>query len=104
LDHHGLPLHLPPFPTRRSSDLEQVAPLAAKSANVAAQQAGTMSRFGVSLDRADRSTTALVQQFAAPAALPPHGVQLDVEAAAAPDRKSTRLNSSHQIISYAVFC
>src|SRR5258708_20219243 len=27
-------------------------------------------------------------------ALPPHG----------PDRKSTRLNSSHQIISYAVFC
>ena len=23
---------------------------------------------------------------------------------AAPDRKSTRLNSSHQIISYAVFC
>src|SRR5258708_10418724 len=26
------------------------------------------------------------------------------EAAARPDRKSTRLNSSHQIISYAVFC
>src|SRR5438552_9572134 len=25
-------------------------------------------------------------------------------AAAPPDRKSTRLNSSHQIISYAVFC
>src|SRR5258708_27116340 len=25
-------------------------------------------------------------------------------AAARPDRKSTRLNSSHQIISYAVFC
>src|SRR5258708_35109119 len=27
-----------------------------------------------------------------------------VAAAAAEDRKSTRLNSSHQIISYAVFC
>src|SRR5258708_28384358 len=27
-----------------------------------------------------------------------------VETAAAGDRKSTRLNSSHQIISYAVFC
>src|SRR5947208_8560969 len=26
------------------------------------------------------------------------------KAAAYPDRKSTRLNSSHQIISYAVFC
>src|SRR5258708_24952834 len=29
---------------------------------------------------------------------------LFAEAAAALDRKSTRLNSSHQIISYAVFC
>src|SRR5947208_5941288 len=28
----------------------------------------------------------------------------DVERPAAGDRKSTRLNSSHQIISYAVFC
>src|SRR5207244_12531524 len=28
----------------------------------------------------------------------------DAEAAAREDRKSTRLNSSHQIISYAVFC
>src|SRR5205809_4110246 len=29
---------------------------------------------------------------------------LDVASAAAPDRKSTRLNSSHGYISYAVFC
>src|ERR1700694_1672182 len=36
---------------------EQVAPLAAKSANVVEQQAGTTSRLGVSLDRLDRSTT-----------------------------------------------
>src|SRR5258708_18779706 len=28
----------------------------------------------------------------------------DIELAHAGDRKSTRLNSSHQIISYAVFC
>src|SRR5258708_27333841 len=28
----------------------------------------------------------------------------DREERAGPDRKSTRLNSSHQIISYAVFC
>src|SRR5258708_39653408 len=27
-----------------------------------------------------------------------------VDASCGPDRKSTRLNSSHQIISYAVFC
>ena len=70
---------------------ERVAPLAAKSANVVAQQAGTTSRLGVSLDRADRSTTTLVQQFAAPAALPPHGVQLDIEAAAAPFDANTQL-------------
>jgi hypothetical protein len=70
---------------------ERVEPLAAKSANVVAQQAGATSRFGVSLDRADRSTTALVQQFAPPAALPPHGVQLDVEAVAAPFEANTQL-------------
>src|SRR5258708_31842713 len=33
------------------------------------------------------------------AAAPP-----DIPEGANPDRKSTRLNSSHQIISYAVFC
>src|SRR5258708_21941084 len=31
-------------------------------------------------------------------------VILIITAVAIPDRKSTRLNSSHQIISYAVFC
>src|SRR5207244_13321588 len=31
-------------------------------------------------------------------------LHLAAGAAALPDRKSTRLNSSHQIISYAVFC
>src|SRR5258708_29801870 len=31
-------------------------------------------------------------------------VKVTVQAESLPDRKSTRLNSSHQIISYAVFC
>src|SRR5256885_7168767 len=31
-------------------------------------------------------------------------LRADVEAADAADRKSTRLNSSHLVISYAVFC
>src|SRR5947208_7406278 len=35
--------------------------------------------------------------FKAPTSLLPHGGTIE-------DRKSTRLNSSHQIISYAVFC
>src|SRR5439155_22238168 len=34
----------------------------------------------------------------------PHHVPRDVEAHASGDRKSTRLNSSHVAISYAVFC
>src|SRR5258708_30765169 len=33
-----------------------------------------------------------------------HRRRIDVAAGAELDRKSTRLNSSHQIISYAVFC
>src|SRR5947208_6546464 len=37
------------------------------------------------------------------AMLPPLAVRLDTSEPG-PDRKSTRLNSSHQIISYAVFC
>src|SRR5947208_10906886 len=32
------------------------------------------------------------------------GIKADGKALAIGDRKSTRLNSSHQIISYAVFC
>src|SRR2546426_5618270 len=34
----------------------------------------------------------------------PDGVALDLEIARVQDRKSTRLNSSHLVISYAVFC
>src|SRR5256885_11801073 len=34
----------------------------------------------------------------------PAGNRLTAAAAASPDRKSTRLNSSHLVISYAVFC
>src|SRR5207244_5988143 len=62
------------FPTRRSSDL-----------------AGQASR-----DRAACPARDLVSHRAARVA--------DRPAAPNRDRKSTRLNSSHQIISYAVFC
>src|SRR5260221_10815191 len=33
-----------------------------------------------------------------------HGHRVAVDDGAAPDRESTRLNSSHTVISYAVFC
>ena len=81
----------PPPPAAMVGSVEdQVAPLAAKSTNAVMQEAGK-SRLGVALDRADRSTTALVQQFAAPAAWPLHGVQLNVEAAAAPFDANSQL-------------
>src|SRR5207244_10111460 len=69
------PLHS--FPTRRSSDLSAaLAPL----------------RHPISVRRA-RLLTDVRADFAARA-----------QRADSRDRKSTRLNSSHQIISYAVFC
>src|SRR5690625_6472029 len=69
---------LHPFPTRRSSDLR---PPAARKRGPAAQPAGGFRAFGPLGGRA--------------AAAPAPGAR---------DRKSTRLNSSHVAISYAVFC
>src|SRR5438552_9045299 len=42
--------------------------------------------------------------WSAPERRPGPSGPLPARATSAPDRKSTRLNSSHQIISYAVFC
>src|SRR5947208_15796142 len=67
-------LNLHSFPTRRSSDLNQQPSLIASSSMIAS----------------DSSTSQTISHFLA----------MDVDL----DRKSTRLNSSHQIISYAVFC
>src|SRR5207244_13566101 len=86
------PRALHPFPTRRSSDLEAGD----------AWAPGTSPRLtrlrSTGLELAGRVT--LSYDF-------PLSVRLGVaQPLAAPrrDRKSTRLNSSHQIISYAVFC
>src|SRR5947208_12717742 len=58
---------------------------------------GSQASNGVIPDAVD-AFLAAVQPFKPPA-VPAAG-----EASARRDRKSTRLNSSHQIISYAVFC
>src|SRR5690349_24715029 len=73
----GHPRHLRPFPTRRSSDLATAACSAGRSAEA--------SR------------------------VPPPPIEWPITASRvlstrARDRKSTRLNSSHVEISYAVFC
>src|SRR5207245_6127438 len=72
------PRHLHSFPTRRSSDLERSRPAAAKY------------RLFVPKEHV---------QWAAGTGIPGKG-QADMLL----DRKSTRLNSSHGSISYAVFC
>src|SRR5207244_12476234 len=93
-----LPRELLSFPTRRSSDLMglAVANLVAKPHSVAAPytaEGGSCPSF-CSLQLLPNSPNVAVDSS--------HGsgnCRLDLE-----DRKSTRLNSSHQIISYAVFC
>src|SRR5690625_3668296 len=67
---------------------------------------------GRSLQAADPRFTMLQGSFAAMASLlgaqgiaePVAGVLLDLGVSSPQDRKSTRLNSSHVAISYAVFC
>src|SRR5438128_6102074 len=68
---------LPSFPTRRSSDLktfEQLWSELADKAQTRPEGSGTVRELDAGVELADR------------------------------DRKSTRLNSSHGSISYAVFC
>src|SRR5437667_1950882 len=66
---------LPSFPTRRSSDLAAIA-----------RKINSRSMAGICLRGAE---------------IPPPGLAAQADAR---DRKSTRLNSSHITISYAVFC
>src|SRR5207244_12455126 len=88
LSHSPRPQYHPSFPTRRSSDLQRRAP-ARPGCQSDAGRVGTRSHaVGTSLG-AGEST-----------GYPAHR-QLRI---CPQDRKSTRLNSSHQIISYAVFC
>src|SRR5207253_10454038 len=74
-------LHLPSFPTRRSSDLAS-----------ATRQARTGSRNN---DEPPEVLTTLGTG---------QPMLMSMMSAARRDRKSTRLNSSHVAISYAVFC
>src|SRR5688500_19969474 len=84
------PRDLPPSPTRRSSDLTGgallsetepiVLPLARKAGGQTQQAEASARRGGIAFDRQELAQILNI------------------------DRKSTRLNSSHLVISYAVFC
>src|SRR5438876_5660466 len=90
---HHLDLHS--FPTRRSSDLV-VLPVAAqglRQQEVTIGAGGDGGQVGAQVVADRREVLALQGLFGQ---LPP--------SRRFPDRKSTRLNSSHPSISYAVFC
>src|SRR5207244_13363902 len=76
------------FPTRRSSDLLFRA-------------VGTAAIWN---DRRHRILMKNIRSIAAEAAACPGNESSRIDLRDPLDRKSTRLNSSHQIISYAVFC
>src|SRR5690606_39984406 len=86
----GLPRALPSFPTRRSSDLRR--PLSASL---------YFNRLAQRVTAALSVPTAEGALYEVDTRLRPLGAQGPL---AVRDRKSTRLNSSHVKISYAVFC
>src|SRR5207247_10461517 len=93
------PPALPPFPTRRSSDLTGVTyrPVAAANGGHAMANGGhAYGGYGGESSEEHWSRWPVVTAAGAGIAL--WGVLMGL------DRKSTRLNSSHEWISYAVFC
>src|SRR5690606_40048407 len=92
---HASTLHS--FPTRRSSDLDRFGNHLRQSDRCERGRGGRHGRYGVVGVRAEQRHPAVLdraqrREWCAVAAAYPR------------DRKSTRLNSSHVKISYAVFC
>src|SRR5437773_6356427 len=87
--HVRRPSPSPLFPTRRSSDL---SPLGTEAAVGLPNNVGRRPEPRATMARAGTTTR------------PTHVQARTAHVVRKPDRKSTRLNSSHITISYAVFC
>src|SRR5437867_6634017 len=89
------PPYLPSFPTRRSSDLDLLGIPWIQAPAEGEAQASAMARTGVAYAAASQDFDSLL--FGSPRLVKNLAIT-------GRDRKSTRLNSSHRTISYAVFC
>src|SRR5690606_40423815 len=97
LHHAANPHNLPSSPTRRSSDLGPAAS-AITGRSASATAAGSVLPTAL-ISAGSWNTTALVSR-----SISDHGARIFSAPGTRLDRKSTRLNSSHVKISYAVFC
>src|SRR5207253_8150639 len=88
------------FPTRRSSDLEHGMPLGEL------EEEGLHKILVIGADKLfiDRIRELLPEADDFKYELANSGFEAGIQAESSSDRKSTRLNSSHVAISYAVFC
>src|SRR5699024_12845178 len=94
----GAPRPLHPFPTRRSSDLVAFPAISCGVYGYPVEQASRVAMDAVAHCAASRGSVEVVRFVLF------SGAVLAAFDAALEDRKSTRLNSSHVSISYAVFC
>src|SRR5688500_20043222 len=96
MSHPHPPLCQPPFPTRRSSDLSAARRLRVRATGLTRRERG--EHAGVPRARQERAGEEGRREKRSA-----HTGSAGVTGASR-DRKSTRLNSSHLVISYAVFC
>src|SRR5207244_6648904 len=101
---HSSPLTQPPSPTRRSSDLEanDMSWMPEPEPTPLRLRLGPRSEVPLPPAFEDADGFDIAGDVEAPIE-GPHITVSEPSAAVVQDRKSTRLNSSHQIISYAVF-
>src|SRR5207248_10474906 len=95
------PRHLHSFPTRRSSDLSEGTADALRKL-IADRHADAL--FSVDGSSIEEQVAKLLEGKTLAVGESCTGGLLSTRLTDRPDRKSTRLNSSHRTISYAVFC
>src|SRR5690606_39849200 len=98
------PRDLHSFPTRRSSDLQRAADPAFLRIDRAGEAQRGHGGFAVTVHVADRDETRHRREPRGLGDRSPTGRGTPFLQERLGDRKSTRLNSSHVKISYAVFC